>query len=158
MPSGVYTTIRLDPFYQEFLRGHFKQRDPVFIFPKGHDLLIRLERYLTRPPEGFVPRDFGDHTFRIEIPFMDHKNANYYFFMSEAKNKLYGTRIREYFKDIFHEEAGRSRRKFRLTKQEAIVCFMEDKEISPRYEDRLIKEYQRYLISERVSKHRKKKH
>ena len=35
MPSGMITTIRLDPFYQQFLRAQFNQHEPLLIFRKA---------------------------------------------------------------------------------------------------------------------------
>lgn len=158
MPSGIYTTIRLDPFYQEFLRAQFNQFDPVFTFPKGHDLLLRLERFLAKPPADFKPHliDFKEETFRIEIPFMEIKDPVYYFHMSDRKMKLFSQRIRDYFREIFHEEIRKYRSK-NFNKNEAIICFMEDFHISEKYEDRLIKAYNRYIDLERHRRFRRRK-
>lgn len=158
MTSGIYTTVRLDPFYQEFLRAQFNQWDPVFTFPRGHDLVIRLERYLTQPPNDFKVKQnpFGDETFRIEIPFMELKNPAYYFYLSDRKMKLFQQRVRDFFREIFHEEIRKYRSK-NFNKNEAIICFMEDFQISERYEDRLIKAYNRYIDLERHRRFRRRK-
>jgi hypothetical protein len=153
MPSGIYTTLRLDPFYQEFLRAQFNQWNPVFTFPKGHDLLLRLERYLTTPPIDFKLIEFGEESFRVEIPYMEIKNPNVYFYLSDKKMKLFNQRTRDYFREIFHEEIRKYRSK-NFNKNEAIICFMEDFRISERYEDRLIKAYNRYMEIERMRRFR----
>ena len=154
MPSGIYTTIQLDTFFQEFLRAQFNQFDPVFTFSKGHDLLLRMERYLTSPPEDFKPVSYGDETFRIELPYMEHKNPNVHFYMSDRKQKLFSARVRDYFREIFHEEIRKYRSK-NFNKNEAIICFMEDFKISEQYEDRLIKAYNRYMDIERARRFRR---
>jgi len=156
MPSGIYTTINLDPFYQEFLRAQFCQNDPVFTFPKGHDLVIRLERYLTVPPVNYKPVTYNNNTFRIEIPYMEHKNPQVHFFMSDRKQKMFAAKVKDFFREIFHEEI-RKHRSRNFSKNEAIICFMEDFMISEQYEDRLVKAYNRYMDMERARRFRRVK-
>jgi hypothetical protein len=156
MPSGVYTTIALDPFLQEFLRAQFNQYDPVFTFSKGHDLLLRLERYLTIPPRDFKPVEYGQETFRIEIPYMELKNPSVHFFISDRKQKIFSSRVRDYFREIFHDEMRKSRSR-NESKKEAIICFMEDYRISDEYEDRLVKAYNRYMEIERQRRFRRRR-
>jgi hypothetical protein len=153
MPSGIYTTLRLDPFFQEFLRGQFNQWDPVFTFPKNHDLLLRLERYLTMPPHDFKVISYGDETFRIELPYMELKNPSVHFYLSDIKMKMFSDRVRDYFREIFHEEI-RKYRSRNFNKNEAVICFMEDFRISEQHEDRLIKAYNRYMEIERCRRYR----
>ena len=154
MPSGIYTTINMDPFFQEFLRAQFNQWDPVFTFPKGHDLLIRMERYLTAPPSDFKPIAYGNETFRVELPWMEHKNPSVHFYMSDRKQKMFSARVRDYFREIFHEEIRKYRSK-NFNKNEAIICFMEDFKISEQFEDRLVKAYNRYMDLERARRFRR---
>ena len=154
MPSGIYTTISLDPFYQEFLRAQFNQKNLVFTFPKGHDLLLRVERYLTTPPIDFKPVTYGPETFRIELPFMEVKNPNVHFYISDRKQKIFTARVRDYFREIFHEEMRKYRSK-NFNKNEAIICFLEDFNISEIYEDRLVKAYNRYIDIERARRFRR---
>jgi hypothetical protein len=152
MSSGRYTTIKLDPFYQQFLRVQFNQNNPVFKFPakKHHDLKIRFEFYLTPPPEDYKPANYRDWNFHIEIPYSENsiKHPDFYNYISENKNKLYANRIRNYYYDVIHEEFTRLRNKG-FKKEECIICVMEDYNFEPKYEERVIKEYQRYLKRER---------
>ncbi len=154
MASGYSVKIRLDPFLQEFLKGHFHQKDAIFEFPKGHDLLVRLEWYLSKPPKDLVPKeDQHPWDFYISIPNMEHKDPFYYHYISETKNKMLQNRIREYFRDIFHEEISLGIKKG-FYKNEIIYQLMDEWGINTDYEDRLIKEYQRYLNNERRRRYR----
>jgi len=156
MSSGIYTTVKLHPFYQQFLRGQFQQTEQVFQFPKGHDLLMRLEFFLAKAPADFKPANYGKQTFRIEIPYMEHKDPFYYNYISENKSVLFARRIREYFRDVIHEEIGRARRKG-FTRSEIIYGLMEELHISPTYFDLMEKEYKRYLQAERSRRFKKGK-
>jgi hypothetical protein len=155
MGTGRFITVKLDPFYQEFLRGQFNWYDPVFTFPKGHDLLKRLEYYLTVPPKDFKLDDFGEETFRIEIPRMEHKDPDCYTFLSEQKNKLFANAVRDYYRVIFHAEIGKAI-KDGIPKSDMIFCLMDDYNISRDYEDRIIKDFDRYLKSERLRRYRRR--
>jgi hypothetical protein len=156
MPSGYAVKIKLDPFLQKFLRGHFDQHNPVFEFPKGNDLLMRLEFYLSIPPRD-MPAKSDPHPwdFYISIPHMDHKDPFYYNYISEVKNKMIQNRIREYFLTLFHEEIAIGRKKG-FFKNEIIYQLMDEWGIPVDYEDRLFKEYQRYLKKERDQRFRKR--
>ncbi len=154
MSSGYAVRIRLDPFLQEFLRGHFHQKDAIFEFPKGHELLIRLEWYLSQPPRDY-PIKVEPHPwdFHIAIPKMEHKDPFYYNFISEMKNRMLQNRIRNYFRVIFHEEIHKARKKG-FYKNEIIYQLMDEWEISSKYEDRLLKDYDRYLTYERTRRYK----
>jgi hypothetical protein len=156
MGSGRYITIKLDPFYQEFLRGHFNWYDPVFAFPKGHDLLKRLEYYLTPPPKDWKLQDFGEWTFRIEIPLMEWKDADCYNYLSERKNKMFEIAVREYYRVIMHTEIGKAI-KDHVPKNDIIFCFMDDFNISQDYYDRIIKDFDRWIKLEKMRRYRRKK-
>lgn len=158
MSSGIFTTVTLDPFYQQFLRGHFNDYDIVFNFPKGHDLRLRLEAFLTPPPPDFVPlkpAQYTDDTFLISIPYMEHKNPQVYFYLSEYKQKLFRRRITAFFKDIWHEYAADCKSDGFL-KTEIAYMFLEDYYINYSYYERIIREYRRYLNAEKVKQYRKK--
>ncbi len=156
--SGIYTKIKIHPFYQEFLRGQFHEYEPVFKFPPRHDLLIRLERFLStyphNPDDVFAWNDKKE-TFLIEIPFMEHKDPFYYNYLSKQKNALFARRIREYFRDIIHEDIGKAIRKG-FTRTEIIYSLLDEFNISPVYYDLMEKEYKRYLQAERVRRFRRK--
>lgn len=149
MSSGRYVTIKLDPYYQVFLRAHFNQYEQVFSFPKSHDLLIRLEYYLSPVPKDFIPQpDTNAENFRIAIPYMEHKNPDYYNYLSEKAQSLFVSRIRKYYNIIIHEEISEARRKgFR--KNEIVLKIMEDFTLTNFSEDRMKRDYTRYLTAER---------
>lgn len=156
MSSGRFTTITLDPFYQQFLRGWFLCKDPIFTFPKAHDLLMRLQVFLTKPPDSYIPQPASKDQLMIEIPFMEHKNVDVYNYISPALNQQFIARIREFFNMHFHERIAQLRKKHFL-KEECIDIFMEENLIDPQYRDRLTKNYQRYIRNEYMRKYRKKK-
>lgn len=148
--SGIICTIKLDPFYQAFLCRQFGyiETAPVFAFPKGHDLSLRFQFYLSVPPRNYQTPDYGDWTFKIEIPFMEHKSANYYRFMSQKQQANFQARIRAFWKDVSHEIIGKEKRAGFL-KEEIIQKLMEDFGFEENYRDRIRRDYSRYLQSER---------
>lgn len=155
MKDCVITTVKLDPFLQQFLRGHFKCQEPIFIFPKGEDLLLRLEYFLSIPPRDFRPSNFGEWTFRIQVPAMEHKNPLSYFYLSEKKMILFSTRIRNFQRDVFHELIGVGIRRG-MYKSEIIQSLMEDYNIDPKFEDRIQREWSRYKESIRLREFRER--
>ncbi len=68
MPSGIFCTVRLDPFYQAFLRARFEQPPgEPFRFSKGHDLSLFFQAMLRPLPPDHPEPDHGENAFVIEI-------------------------------------------------------------------------------------------
>jgi hypothetical protein len=155
MASGIICTMKLDPFYQAFLRSQFNVEEEVFEFPKGHDLLIRLEAFVTRTPVNYRAQDYGENTFRINLPHMEHKNVLYYNYLSDKKQTLFATRIRNYYQAIIHEEISKQISKG-FQKDETIICLMEDFNIPSKYEDRIKRDYSRWKLAESQRRFRRK--
>jgi hypothetical protein len=154
MGSGIVVTIKLDRFYQQFLRGHFGVDANPFIFPNRHDLLLRFEAFLSIAPRDWKPVQLGEEAFHIEIPYMEHKDPNCYNYISKEKNNLFAVRVREFQRMIFHEEF-RSLKKTGYNRQECIQIMLEDFGIDQTYFDRVVKEYDRWLISQRQLRYKK---
>jgi hypothetical protein len=143
----------MDPFYQQFLRAQFQCYDPIFKFPKAHDLLLRLETFLSKPPASYRPKDYGEKTFRIMIPYMEHKNPEVYNYLSDSMQRHFERRVREYFRDLIHQHISVMRRGG-FTRKEIIDTFMEDHNLDSRYYDRIEREHKRYMNAEAVRKYK----
>jgi hypothetical protein len=152
MPTGVVCRIKLDPFYQAFLRSRFEQKDiDVFSFPKGHDLSL-LFQFLLKPkpsdPELIEPAEW---VFGIDVPYMEHKNPFTYNYISKTRTIILASRIMRYWKMVSHDIISESRRKG-MEKKEVIYFLLEELELSDDYMDRIEREYSRYLLEERQRK------
>lgn len=156
--SGIICTIKLDPFYQSFLLHQFGYSEfvPVFSFPKGHDLSTRFQFYLSKPPSGYKGEDHGKWSFKIEIPYMEHKNPKVYRYMSPKQQSAFQVRVRRFWQDVSHEIIGKEKRRGFL-KEEIIQKLMEDFGFEEEHRDRIKREYSRYLQSERLRRFRSKK-
>lgn len=148
MASEYFVTIKLEPFYQHFLRQHFSQHDTLFAFPPKHDLLKRLQAFLTKTPDNYKPLSQNETTFSISLPFMEHKNVAVYNCITAEKNNLFASRVREYFHLVFHDYISRYRKEG-FYRNEIISIFMDDFKIEPKHSDRIEKEFNRYLQKER---------
>lgn len=151
--SGIICTIALDPFYQQFLIHQFSQEsDPVFAFPKGHDLSLRFQFYLTcrKYPQQKIKDDWA---FKIEIPWMEHKTPFYYNQISPNFQKKFQTRIREFWRDVSHEMMGKWIRAG-FTKEEVVQKIVEEFVFGVEDEERIRREYKRYRESERLRRYR----
>lgn len=152
MSTGVICTMKLDPFYQAFLRARFEQiGDGVFSFPKGHDLSLMLQFLLKPKPRDFDCSEWGEWAFRIEVPFMEHKNPQTYNYLSEARTIVLTSRIMRYWKFLAHDIITEARRRG-MQKKEIIYFLLEEMDIPVFYSDRIEREYSRYLIEERQRK------
>ena len=142
MSSGVICTIKLDPFYQRFLKMQFDVHGPVFCFPKGHDLGTRFQFYLST---GGIekPEKPGPFDFKIEIPYMEHKSPLYYNTMSPNFQQKFQSRIREFWRDVSHELMGKWSR-MGFTKEECIMKLIEEFGFTPDEEERVRREWKRY--------------
>lgn len=157
MPSGITVKIKLDKFYQEFLKHQFLQsKSGFFIFDKSHDLSIKLGILLTKPPKDFTPKQYGKETFEIELPYSDVKDVRSYNYLSVNNEKILCNHIHLYFKIIFHEEIHRLR-ELGFQKKEAVLVFMSNYDISAEYFDRLMRAYSRWIEKNRRIKLAKNK-
>jgi hypothetical protein len=156
--SGVICTVKLDPFYQAFLFQQFgySEHVPVFAFPKGHDLSLRFQFYLSIPPRSYKGEDHGAWTFKIEVPFMEYKNPNSYRYISAKQQGSFQKRIRSFWQDVSHEIIGKSKRAGFL-KEEIIQQLIDEFNFSEEHRDRIRREYSRYLQTERNRRFKKQK-
>lgn len=152
MASPVTTIIRIDPFYQRFLRVQLNQHEKVFEFPKGHDLSIVFQFFVSKAPDDFQPPKPSDELLEVAIPYMEHKNPLVYNFISERSNTFLVTRIREYQRSVFHEEIGKRKQKG-LHKDEIIWQLIDEYSLSESDYDRVSRAYSRYLNAERQRKY-----
>ncbi len=156
MSSGITVKIKLDPFYQNFLRVYFKiPEGAVFSFPKGHDLSTKLQYLLTKQPEKFTPVENSESSFEIELPYCREKDVRSYNYLSPNREKILVNNIILFYKVIFHEEINHLRNEKGFTKKDSIILFMEDYKMSEDYYDRIIRAYNRWV--ENLSRRRKRK-
>jgi len=148
MPSGIITTMKLDPFYQQFLRAQFHNADIVFRFPPRHDLLMRLECFLTKTPLNYKRQDYGENTFRIELPYMEHKDVMYYNYLSENSQALFAQRVKDFYRMIVHELFADYRRKG-FFKTEIVYLIIEDFSFTTSDYDRILKDFNRFVACEK---------
>lgn len=155
LQSGIICTISLDPFYQQFLKIQFNQEDsPVFFFPKGHDLSTRFQFYLTcRKYSNQKIKDAW--SFKIEVPWMEHKNPLYSRFMSPNFQKKFQSRVREFWRDVSHEIMGKWHREG-FSQEEIIQKLIEEFNFTPDDEERIRREYKRYRKAEYNRRHNHK--
>lgn len=154
MSSGIICTIKLDPFYQQFLRYQFQEYEPIFRFPKSHDLSLRFQFYLSRNPVGRADK-YGSSEFKIEVPYMEHKSPLYYNYMSPIFQQKFQTRIREFWRDVSHELMGRWCRDG-FSKEDVVQKIIEDFGFTPDDEERVRREYKRYRETERQRRFKNK--
>lgn len=153
MSSGIICSIRLDPFYQNFLVHQYCQEEsPVFQFPKGSDLSSRFQFYLSC--KKFSDQKIReDWEFKIEIPWMEHKSPFFYNQMSPNFQKKFQTRIREFWRDVSHELMGKWIRAG-FSKEEVVQKIMEEFGFEMEGEERIRREYKRYREAERLRRYR----
>lgn len=154
MSSGIFCTIKLDPFYQRFLRKQFDDFNPVFNFPKGHDLSLRFQFYLSTKSAS-KPDKYGIEEFRIEVPYMEHKSPLYYNYMSPNFQHKFQSRVREFWRDVSHELLGKWNR-YGFNREECIQKLMEEFDFTPDDEERVRREWKRYRETERLRRFRNK--
>jgi len=156
MSSGILTHIRLEPFFQTFLRKYFDNEDPtVFSFPNDHDLLRRIEVLLRSSPPSYRAPKETDLLFRIELPSMRHKNPLYHNYISEAAEKVFVREIRSFFNMVFHEKMALYRNAG-FEYKDCITIFQDEYDLPAESSDRLIKEFQRWRNKIRKQKIRQK--
>lgn len=156
--TGIYVTIRLDPFLQQFLRGYFECDEVVFSFPRQSGkcwLPIALKAALWYPPRDYKPLSFGEETFRIEIPEMKDKDPDYHNYISHRANSEFSRAVRLFYNSVaysFFDEAKCAR----YGPKAIISMFIDRFSIDTIFEDRVARDYSRYNLNMRVKKFRKK--
>lgn len=157
MASGVLTSFKLDPFFQTFLKSHFQcGSDAVFTFPKGHDLLRRLEVLLRPVPENYKPSRSHPALFHVELPYMKHKDPLYYNYLSDTAGKAFARKVRDFYELVFHERMSELRNAGYEYK-ECVYLFQDEYDLPPESTDRLIKDFQRWRNRIRRKNIRKRK-
>jgi hypothetical protein len=156
MPSGIYIEIKLHPFYQEFLRHHYQMYEPVFAFPQRDRFNFFLEHYLITTPKqsASVYSDKND-IFLVELPDSDLRDPFYYNYISKRSHDLFVKRLTSFINHLIFDRIYDLRRKG-FDKQEAIVMLMEEFSLNPKFEDMVIKKYNRAIDAERMRKYRRK--
>ncbi|PXX96895.1 hypothetical protein DF185_19845 [Marinifilum breve] len=94
---------KLEPFYQLFLKNHFKSNRLNFEFPRDHDLNTLLSFCKKPTPPGRKTDDFGDETFEIEFPLQPYdEKVNYY--LPEKALILFQQRVIDLYQLEFHSD------------------------------------------------------
>jgi hypothetical protein len=158
MASDYTTTIKLDPFFQRFLRTQFEQeRDDVFVFPARHDFNALLAFLVQPVPSDYKTPDFGKWTFRVALPYMEYKNVNVYNYLSKKAQQTFSNKVRRYMNRLFHDELGEAVCRYGLTRTEALDHLVDTFGFLPEDYDRLLKEYQRWRKAENMRRLRRRK-
>lgn len=162
MGSGINTTIRLEPFLQEFLRGYYHCNSYIFKFPKSDDDLLGIARKfncILRPkPDKFKFQNYGNETFIIEVPYLEFENKPFLRnYISETGMKILASKIREEQKNYFHEYVSKLRNEG-FEYLECTKLYMDEFKISEAYMSRLVKDYKRWRDKLRVNKFRDRYH
>lgn len=156
MPSGIYIEIKLHPFYQEFLRHHYNMYEPVFAFPGRDRFNFFLEHYLITPPKDTAtPHANKQDLFLVELPSSDVRDPFYYNYLSKRSHDLFVRRLTNFVNHLVFDKIYDLRRKG-FDKQESIEKVMLDCSLNPKYEEMVIKMYNRALDTERRRKNRRK--
>ncbi|TAJ13040.1 hypothetical protein DMA11_10260 [Marinilabiliaceae bacterium JC017] len=143
MASGIITTVKLEPFFKQFLRSHFEQEnDLVFTFPKGHDLQKRLNLLLIKKPIKASEHNYGEESFEIELYYMEGKDVRQHNYISETAAKIFARKIKEFYSMIFHEFYNARYRFF--THKEIVYQWMEQNCFDESAYDRIERDARRY--------------
>lgn len=147
MASGIFVNVRMDPFYQSFLRGFFgRGNDIIFSFPrrsryKFNELLHWLVDY---PPLDFKPKDYGDHNFRVELPRSEHFSIECRNYLSERSEDIFRRQVRKFYLNILYSFVDEMVLKHKMTKSDAIDRFMQAYGLIDFDDERIKKTIQRY--------------
>lgn len=159
MGKDNYCQIRLDPFYQAFLRARFDQlnsNNGMFEFDKGHDLSLMFQFLLRPKPPGYKQPLYGAEAFKIRIPAMEHKNPQTYCYLSDDRQQLLIKRIMRYWKMVSHDIIAEGRRRG-IQKKDLVYMLLDEMDLPEYYSDRIEREYSRFLHEERNRKYLKHK-
>lgn len=146
MASGIFINIRLEVFYQRFLRGYFNNNNIVFTFPKRsaykwNELLHWLVNY---PPANLKIKDYGEENFRVELPWAEHFDIQSRNHMSERSQEIFRRQVRSFYLNTMFAFIDELVHKQKLTKKDAMDRFMEMHQMADLNDDRVKKEVQRY--------------
>lgn len=163
--TGIYATIKLDPFLQQFLRGYFECDEIVFSFPRCSRkfwLPIAFKAALWYPPENYKPQSFGEETFKIEIPEMKDKDPSSHNHISARANQEFVSAVKFFYDSVaysFFDEMKYAR----FGAKSIITLFIDRYSIDPAFEDRIARDYSRYnntikckTFREKIKKNTKK--
>jgi hypothetical protein len=159
MGSGIITKIRLEPFYQQFLKGYYHEFDIPFKFPREDadelHLAVKFNNMLMPSPPGYKNQNFGIYEFLIEVPYQKEKDPFFYNYISLRRNTIFAERIEMAYKYHFHEEMMKLRN-LGYTYKNCVELFMDELHIDAEYYDRCIKDFQRWKNAVSVKKYRQK--
>lgn len=159
MSSGIFIKIRLDEYYQMFLRGYYKENDRIFKFPREDSdilgLAFKFNNLLMLAPSNSKPVDYGCENFFIEVPYQQNKDPFYYNFLSQKRNEIFFKDIRRAYKFHF-EEKMMDYRDAGYDYKSCVELFQDEYNIDPKYFARGIKHYDRWKIKVAVQKHLQK--
>jgi len=161
MSSGIITKIKLESFYQQFLRGYYRNTDLVFKFPRYDcdelGLALKFINLLIPAPDNFKPASFGKDEFLIEVPEFHDRDTFYCNYISPVRNEKFVKKIDEQQRNHFHERLAQLRNDG-YEYQDCIEIYMDEFGIDQQYFDRLVKDYCRWRDRLRLQKFRKKSH
>ena len=156
MASGVICTIKLDKFYQAFLRNYYECNDIVFHFPREDSDKLGIARMfrtlLITPPLDYKPVEYGDNKFLIEVPEQHDRSSFYYNYLSQRRIVIFVKYIESSFKFFFHLKMMEYMNEGHSIKN-SIILFMDEHQLDSIYTDRLTKDFQRWRNCLRVKKH-----
>lgn len=157
MASEYSVTIRMEPFFQRFLCAQFDQeRNDVFVFPARHDF-NKLLSFLVQPvPADYKPLDYGEWTFRILLPHMEHKNVAVYNYLSQKGQRTFMNRVRGYMNMLFHDEMSKAVFGHGMTRIEVVDHLADSFGFTTDDYDRLLKEFHRWRNAETMRRKRRK--
>lgn len=159
MSSGIICKMKLEPFYQQFLRGYYRNVNPVFNFPRadGDELEIaqKLNHLLSPPPIDFKNKEYGENTFLVEVPILRSKDPFYNNYLSEKATEKLTNHIAKSFRFYFHTRM-KEYHNLGFGYKESVELFMDENDIDPTYYSRCIKDLQRWRNIVHVKKYQQK--
>lgn len=160
MSTGIICKIKLDPYFQQFLRGYYRIESLIFKFPREDYDELHIARIfndlLDSPPKDFKPESFGKNEFLIEVPFQDHKDPFYCNYLSQTANEKFAKKVFEAFRDDFYDFIKEKRAIGWKEYKDIIELYMDNRQIDTKYFDRLTKDYQRWRIIKNKRKYQQK--
>lgn len=142
MASGIITTVKLEPFYQQFLKSQFECNELVFTFPKGHDLQTALTLLLNKNPYGNAYPDYGTQSFRIELYYSRTKDIRIFNYISERAGNMFASKVHEFYGMVFHEFYAKHYRTF--NHKDIVYLWLEKNRFDESHYDRIERDARRY--------------
>ncbi len=155
MPSPMIVSCECEPYLIRFLESYFETASPIE-FPRNHDFNFQLTFLVTQPPKNWIEEDYGENNLRIQLPYMENKNAYSYWYLSRRAQTSFVERIRSFYKCVFHEQVNQSII-LGFTRKESIEIFIERYNLPGESWDMMKKDYDRYRRNRRLLKLRKKR-